>query len=71
MSLKLLEWTNERWIITFSKDKGEVSIKDKEKNEEIKLIEKIKNTRSFKNFLKKFPDASLLNVTQKKEKDFK
>ncbi len=71
LSSKLLEWTNERWIITFSKDKGEVSIKDKEKNEEIKLIEKIKNTRSFKNFLKKFPDANLLNVTQKKDKDFK
>ena len=31
LSLKLFEWTNERWIITFSKTKGEISIKEKEK----------------------------------------
>ena len=29
LSTKLFEWTNERWIITFSKAKGEISIKDK------------------------------------------
>ena len=31
LSLKLFEWTNERWIITFSKEKGKASIKDEEK----------------------------------------
>ena len=31
LSSKLLEWTGERWIISFSKAKGEISIKDKEK----------------------------------------
>ena len=30
LSLKLFEWTNQRWIITFSKEKGEISIKDQE-----------------------------------------
>ena len=29
LSSKLFEWTNERWIITLSKSKGEISIKDK------------------------------------------
>ena len=33
LSSKLLEWTNQRWIISFSKNQGEISIKDKEKNE--------------------------------------
>merc|ERR1711966_609117 len=27
LSLKLYEWTDERWIITFSKSKGEMSVK--------------------------------------------
>ena len=31
LSTKLLEWTNQRWIISFSKNEGEMSIKDKEK----------------------------------------
>ena len=31
LSLKLFEWTSERWIITFSKTKGEISIKEKKK----------------------------------------
>ena len=31
LSLKLLEWTGERWIISFSKIKGEISIKGKKK----------------------------------------
>ena len=32
LSSKLFEWTNQRWIITFSQLKGEISIKEKEKN---------------------------------------
>ena len=31
LSLKLYEWTGERWIITFSKIKGKISIKEKKK----------------------------------------
>ena len=31
LSSKLFEWTNERWIITFSKSKGEMSVKEKQK----------------------------------------
>jgi len=32
LSAKLFEWTSERWIITFSKSKGEMSVKEKLKN---------------------------------------
>ena len=31
LSSKLYEWTDERWIITFSKSKGEMSVKEKQK----------------------------------------
>ena len=38
LSSKLFEWTSERWIITFSKSKGEMSVKEKQKNKKDKLI---------------------------------
>ena len=71
LSLKLLEWTGERWIISFSKIKGEISIKEKEKNKIIELVDNVKNTEIYKNVLKKFPDANLINVKDEKKKDNK
>ncbi len=68
LSLKLFEWTNERWIITLSKTKGEISIKEKEKNIKIELLIKSKDTELYKNVLEKFPDANLIDVSLKKEK---
>ena len=65
LSSKLFEWTNERWIITFSKIKGEISIKTKEKNIKIEEIKKIKNSKIYKDVLKKFPDANLIDVITK------
>ena len=67
LSLKLFEWTGQRWIITFSKTKGDISIKEKEENKKIKLFEKTKNTEIYKNVLKKFPDAKLVQVNIKKD----
>ena len=71
LSSKLLEWTGERWIISFSKVKGEISIKDKETNKIKELFDKIKNTEIYNNILKKFPDAELINVELEKKKDDK
>ena len=67
MSLKLFEWTEERWIITFSKVKGEISIKEKILNDKKDLIKKAMKTQLYKNVIEKFPDANLLNVKPKKE----
>ena len=69
LSLKLFEWTNQRWIITLSKVKGEISIKEKEKNKKIELIKKAKETDLYKKVLDKFTDASLVDVVLKKEKE--
>ena len=54
ISLKLFEWTEQRWLITFSKTKGELSIKEKEENKKIELTNKIKDTESYKRVLKNF-----------------
>ncbi len=65
LSSKLFEWTYERWIITFSKTKGEITIKAKEKNDKIEQIKNIKNSKIYKNVLEKFPDANLIDVVSK------
>ncbi len=67
LSLKLFEWTDQRWIITFSKTKGEISIKEKEINKKISSIEKAKNTNLYKSVLEKFPDANLIDVISKEK----
>ena len=67
VSLKLFEWTGQRWIITFSKERGDISIKEKEQNKKIEIFEKVKDSQLYKNVLEKFPDANLLEVTSKKE----
>ena len=69
LSLKLFEWTNQRWIITFSKIKGEISIKDKEKNKKNEFIKNAKETKIYKSMIEKFPDANLIDVTSSKKND--
>ena len=62
LSTKLFEWTNQRWIISFSKNQGEMSIKDKEKNKQKELIESTKKTDLHKMVMEYFPDAELIDV---------
>ena len=69
LSLKLFEWTGDRWIITLSKSKGELSIKDKQENQKIKNIKSAKQSQLYKNLIEKFPDADLIEVNPKKEND--
>ena len=62
LSSKLYEWTNNRWIITLSKIKGQPSIKEIEVNLKEKLVENVKNSSIYNEILKKFPDAELIDV---------
>jgi len=62
LSSKLYEWTNNRWIITLSKTKGEPSKKEKEVSLKKEQIESIKNSSIYENILEKFPDAELVDV---------
>ena len=71
LSSKLYEWTAERWIITFSKSKGEMSIKEKQKNKKDELISEVKNSEIYKKIMEKFPDAELIDVKLNKKKEDK
>jgi DNA polymerase III subunit gamma/tau len=62
LSLKLYEWTNNRWIITLSKTKGQPSKKEKEIISKNELMSDFKKSSIYKNVLEKFPDAELIEV---------
>ncbi len=68
LSSKLFDWTAERWIITFSKSKGEMSVKEKQLNNKKLLIDKAKSSEVYKNIIENFPDAELIDVKIKNDK---
>ncbi|MDC3163008.1 DNA polymerase III subunit gamma/tau [Candidatus Pelagibacter sp.] len=69
LSSKLFDWTAERWIITFSKSKGEMSVKEKQLNNKKLLIDEAKSSEAYKNIIENFPDAELIDVKIKKDED--
>ena len=62
LSSKLFEWTGERWLITFSKSKGKMSVKDKEISFKKALIDDAKKSEIFKTVINNFSDAELIDV---------
>ena len=62
LSLKLHEWTGKRWIITFSKEIGQLSKKHKKNLEKSNLIKVAKEEDAYKKILETFPDAELIDV---------
>ena len=68
LSLKLYDWTNERWIITLSKTKGQPSKKEEEVNLKKELIDSVKKSSIYMDILQKFPDAELIDIKQRDNK---
>ena len=62
LSLKLHDWTGKRWIITFSKEIGQLSKKNKKNLEKSNLIKVAKEEDAYKKILETFPDAELIDV---------
>ena len=62
LSSKLFEWTGERWIISFSQTKGEMSVENKKKDIQKLIIDKAKKSKIYQDVLKNFPDAELIDV---------
>ena len=69
LSSKLFNWTGERWIITFSKMKGDQTVKQKQEKEIKEFLKKAKNTDLYKQVIEKFPDANLVDVKPKNYKE--
>ena len=64
----MYEWTNDRWIISLSKESGEPSKKEKETIFRKELLEKEKKNKVYKKVLETFPDAELIDIEINVEK---
>jgi DNA polymerase-3 subunit gamma/tau len=62
LSSKLYEWTNDRWIISLSKENGKPSKKEKDMILKKELLENAKKSDVYKKVLETFPDAELIDV---------
>ena len=69
LSSKLYDWTNKRWIITLSKEKGSPSIKENLLQDKKNLFEKKKDGFIYKKILENFPDAEMTEVKILKEEN--
>ncbi len=67
LSNKLYEWTSKRWIISLSKNQGQISEKEKNKIEEKKIFDDVKKSEAYKKVIEAFPDAELINVDLKED----
>ena len=65
LSEKLNEWTKNRWLISFSKKKGEITKKEKQMNTKVKNIAEFKNSIDYMNLLKLIPDIELIEIKKK------
>ena len=62
LTAKLLEWTNKRWIIAFSKEKGAPSLKEEKKIKNLKIINEQKKDEIYKKVTDTLNDAELIEV---------
>ena len=67
LSSKLYEWTKIRWIITLSKKKGDISIREKEINKKKNSLVEIKKSEAYKKIIDNLSDAELIDVKIDKE----
>ena len=65
LSEKLYNWTNTRWIISFSKKQGEITKKVKDRNLKIENIKKFKKTNNYSELIENLPDIELTDIIQK------
>tara|TARA_B110001452_G_scaffold196265_1_gene166253 strand:- start:1733 stop:3406 length:1674 start_codon:yes stop_codon:yes gene_type:complete len=69
LSAKLFEWTNERWIITLSKIRGDLSKKEKELGKKTEMIKIVKESNIYSSLIEKFPDLELVDIRNQKRNE--
>ena len=62
LSNKLFAWTGNRWIITLSQKKGEISMKEKNQINHKQIFDEVKKSNIYKKVLEILPDAELIDV---------
>ena len=67
LSEKLYDWTKKRWLISFSKEKGAMSEKEKIKGLNKKNIKEYESSNEYKVLLKVLPDIELIDIKKKND----
>ena len=62
LTYKLLEWTGERWIITLTKEKGDLSKKQLKTIDKQQSMKNFENSKEFLDIKNYFKDAKLLDI---------
>ncbi len=65
LSEKLYNWTKNRWLISFSKEQGEMSEKEKKNSLKKKDFKDYESSNEYKNLLNVLPDIELINIEKK------
>ncbi len=65
LSEKLYNWTKNRWLISFSKEQGEMSEKEKKNSLKKKDFKDYESSSEYKNLLNVLPDIELINIEKK------
>ncbi len=67
LSQSLYEWTGKRWIISLSKEKNLKTFHQEKIDEKEKILSEEKNSETFKEMIKAFPDLELIEVKKENE----
>ena len=62
LSSKLYEWTNNRWIISLSKNQGAKSVKEKQLIVDSNEMDEFKKTKVYKRIKDIFEDSKLTKI---------
>ena len=65
LSQKLYDWTKKRWLISFSKEKGKMSTKERKHTQKKKNITDYKSSSEYKNLMEVLPDIELIDIEKK------
>ena len=69
LSEKLFDWTGVRWLISFSSEPGNPTIKEISKKNKSNLIIEEKKKSSFKELKKILPDLELIDIITEDNND--
>ena len=64
LTAKLLDWTGDRWIITLTKEKGDLSKKQLKTIDKQRSIKKFESSEEFLEIKNYFKDAKLLDIEE-------
>ena len=65
----LYEWTGQRWIIMMSQEKGELTLEEQQERKKEEDLQEIMKESRVKEILNLFPDAKIIKLKNKGDKN--